>query len=898
MGRIFSTFGHLLKPRRRSRAQSMLEFALALPILLLLIFGIIEFGRLLQAWLALENGARFGVRFAVTGSFDPNYCEEAALALNQDPAFSGIAAQDRDGSGKYDCRLPEPAYTASQAEKTRVQEWNNALQDWARLPSIRDAALSGATGIAWTPDVSGDYTSFLSAAIASGSTFSQTGRGVPGERGYFNITTCSNRVLTSGARFGMNYNLRTYSPAPTGQENNYNFPALCERRSTDLSSVERFTDDAGGPGDRVRVVLTYRHTLITPFLSNWWPTLRLTTEREGIVEKFRTSRVTGLSGAIVVFPSNTPTYTPETPTSTATPTDTATATATPYSCANNGSVLRQVWTGISGSALSYLYADYRYPDNASSYNYTTSFEAPSGIGDNYGQRMRAYLCPPYTGEYSFWIASDDQGVLLLSGNQNPAGASQIAAVSSWTNSREWSKETGQHSATYTLQGGQLYYMEALMKEGSGGDNLAVGWAGPSIGTDPVVIEGQYLVPLTPEPTATPGSASCDALVIPNGPSNDRGEQLQIEKNSNRPWAYLYNNSPHKIRVFGASMNFNGGWHAQQLATPGGQTFDYYSGSSFKYDPANPSSQSYSHTWLTPTQQMVINPAGSNYFRWEYKTPYVYGIYPYMGSWPQVGPGTPTPVLATNAPPMSGSNLRSILYHWASDFNASISYYVVPTSGPTIACTQRLTGLPGPSQQALFSANPAGGPFWVRSRVNGDDSNTYYVYFYVYDSTGKLVHWYQDSNGSPYCMFGESGGNCRTRTAMVDKWWFGGSGSPGDLILNGTYTVVMIAEDTDYNRKSQQIVSTLVLQAPTPTGTNTSRPTRTSTSTATISLTPTKTLSPTITDTPTKTLSPTTTLSPTVTRTRTNTPTRTRTNTSMPTATATRCLTPPEAGGCD
>ena len=40
---------------RSHPAQGIVEFALALPILLTMVFGIIEFGRLLQAWLALEN---------------------------------------------------------------------------------------------------------------------------------------------------------------------------------------------------------------------------------------------------------------------------------------------------------------------------------------------------------------------------------------------------------------------------------------------------------------------------------------------------------------------------------------------------------------------------------------------------------------------------------------------------------------------------------------------------------------------------------------------------------------------------------------------------------------------------------------------------------------------------
>jgi len=52
----------LIRRLRTVPAQSMVEFAMALPVLLLLTFGVVEFGRLLQAWLALENGARFAVR--------------------------------------------------------------------------------------------------------------------------------------------------------------------------------------------------------------------------------------------------------------------------------------------------------------------------------------------------------------------------------------------------------------------------------------------------------------------------------------------------------------------------------------------------------------------------------------------------------------------------------------------------------------------------------------------------------------------------------------------------------------------------------------------------------------------------------------------------------------------
>ena len=57
-----------------AKSQGLVEFALILPILLLTIFVILEVARVLHAWLAIENGARFGVRYAVTQEYDTAYC--------------------------------------------------------------------------------------------------------------------------------------------------------------------------------------------------------------------------------------------------------------------------------------------------------------------------------------------------------------------------------------------------------------------------------------------------------------------------------------------------------------------------------------------------------------------------------------------------------------------------------------------------------------------------------------------------------------------------------------------------------------------------------------------------------------------------------------------------------
>ena len=42
-------------------------------MLLPVLFVIIELGRLLAAWMAVENGARFGVGYAVTGEYQGLY---------------------------------------------------------------------------------------------------------------------------------------------------------------------------------------------------------------------------------------------------------------------------------------------------------------------------------------------------------------------------------------------------------------------------------------------------------------------------------------------------------------------------------------------------------------------------------------------------------------------------------------------------------------------------------------------------------------------------------------------------------------------------------------------------------------------------------------------------------
>lgn len=166
-----------------------------------------------------------------------------------------------------------------------------------------------------------------------------------------------------------------------------------------------------------------------------------------------------------------------------------------FNVAVTGSILREYWTGISGTTIGSLTSNSNYPNNPSGSGQINSLEGPTNWADNYGTRIRGYIHPPTTGSYTFWVAGDDNTELYLSTNDNPANRSRIAYVDGWTDSKQWNKYSTQQSAAINLTAGQKYYIEVLHKEGSGGDNVAVAWQGPGITQQ--VIAGSNLSPFVP-----------------------------------------------------------------------------------------------------------------------------------------------------------------------------------------------------------------------------------------------------------------------------------------------------------------------------------------------------------------------------------------------------------------
>ncbi len=198
--------------------------------------------------------------------------------------------------------------------------------------------------------------------------------------------------------------------------------------------------------------------------------------------------------------------------------------------AQTSGVLREVWNHLDGTTVADLTLSENFPAAPVLRMVDGSFASPVNWGERYGVRMRAFLTPPASGNHTFYVCGDDNCELWLSSDDNPANRTRIASFSGFTNPLQWTKFSSQKSAEVALVAGRRYYIEALMKEGFGGDHLAVGWAS-SPGGPVTVIPGSVLTPFE-VPAAPPTGVVVEAgrdLVqhAPNGVVDLQAQALHV-----------------------------------------------------------------------------------------------------------------------------------------------------------------------------------------------------------------------------------------------------------------------------------------------------------------------------------------------------------------------------------
>lgn len=153
-----------------------------------------------------------------------------------------------------------------------------------------------------------------------------------------------------------------------------------------------------------------------------------------------------------------------------------------------GYVLWEMYRGVDGAGLpgtdvASLMGDASYPDQAMRREILTAFTtspALNNVADNFGARLSGWLTPTESGQYRFFLRSDDASELHFSTSADPNSAVAIAEETACCNAfLEPLNSEGvanlQTSDVKTLQAGQTYFLAAIYKEGGGGDFCEVAW---------------------------------------------------------------------------------------------------------------------------------------------------------------------------------------------------------------------------------------------------------------------------------------------------------------------------------------------------------------------------------------------------------------------------------------
>jgi hypothetical protein len=119
----------------------------------------------------------------------------------------------------------------------------------------------------------------------------------------------------------------------------------------------------------------------------------------------------------------------------------------------------ETWTGIAGSTIVDLLDGTNNLANPPTRTEVLNqlLEGHVNSEDNYGSRMKGWLVPPVTGDYEFWIGSDDEGELWLSANAGREEMTRICHQPMF--STGWDDFPEQKSQRLSLVAGEAYYYE-------------------------------------------------------------------------------------------------------------------------------------------------------------------------------------------------------------------------------------------------------------------------------------------------------------------------------------------------------------------------------------------------------------------------------------------------------
>ena len=160
-----------------------------------------------------------------------------------------------------------------------------------------------------------------------------------------------------------------------------------------------------------------------------------------------------------------------------------TATFYSYIVTKNGVLKFSFWGGITGTPVDNLLADPRYPATpdwiGAVFSMNTRDILPTDANENYGATMEGYLTPTESGDYDFFLRSDDASRLEISTDATEANlvwqAEEYGCCSAFLEPNDAAKPTVTTSLPVALVANQRYFIRVTYKEGGGGDYAQVAW---------------------------------------------------------------------------------------------------------------------------------------------------------------------------------------------------------------------------------------------------------------------------------------------------------------------------------------------------------------------------------------------------------------------------------------
>lgn len=119
----------MVHPVKKQKGQSLVELAIMLPILLIILLGIVDFGRVFYAYVTITNASREGARY---GSLYPLSTDEIRSRVQQETAGTMTISND-------DITVTSDAETITVAVQVNFQ-----TLFFGNLPYIRDWLSGGA----------------------------------------------------------------------------------------------------------------------------------------------------------------------------------------------------------------------------------------------------------------------------------------------------------------------------------------------------------------------------------------------------------------------------------------------------------------------------------------------------------------------------------------------------------------------------------------------------------------------------------------------------------------------------------------------------------------------------------------------------------------------------------